>query len=61
MCEGSEHGDGTTGRRGLRSLFTNWREYDAPLTTKLRLSLRNGWIRWRTGSLCCGNDGEPGC
>ena len=40
---------------------SNWREYDAPFATKLRLVLRNYWIRARTLSNCCGNDGEPGC
>lgn len=39
----------------------NWRDYDAPLSTKLRLYARNNWIKIRTLSGCCGNHGEPGC
>lgn len=39
----------------------NWRDYDAPLKTKLRLYARNNWIKVRTLSSCCGNHGEPGC
>ena len=39
----------------------NWRDYDAPLGTKLRLYARNNWIKIRTFSGCCGNHGEPGC
>jgi hypothetical protein len=48
-------------RPSLRSSVTNWREYDAPFRTKLRLLLRNNWKKVRTHSNCCGNDGEPGC
>ena len=54
---------------GLRRFVTdffvepalNWRDYDAPFSTKLRLALRNNWIKIRTLSSCCGNNGEPGC
>lgn len=51
--------------RYSRSFFTNWREYDAPLSRKLGLTVRN---RARTmkrmmtgGQGCCGHPGEPGC
>ncbi len=44
-----------------RAIFTNWREYDAPFQTKLRLALRNTWIKVRHRQSCCGNGGEPGC
>jgi hypothetical protein len=45
----------------VRAFFTNWSTYDAPVTTKLALALKN-----RTRALvsvrgCCGNHGEPGC
>ena len=39
----------------------NWRDYDAPFATKLRLFTRNYWMKMRTLSMCCGNHGEPGC
>ena len=46
---------------GLVEPVSNWRDYDAPFTTKLRLFVRNMWIKASTRSLCCGNHGEPGC
>ena len=48
-------------RPSFGNVATNWREYDAPFGTKLRLLLRNNWEKLRSGSNCCGNDGEPGC
>lgn len=48
-------------RQSFGNTITNWREYDAPFATKLRLLLRNNWRKIRTRSSCCGNDGEPGC
>ena len=39
----------------------NFREYDAPLPTKLRLALSNTLIKLRTRSSCCGHLGQPGC
>ena len=59
MCE-----PGSSGHRGRGSfgeLISNWREYDAPAGTKLRLAARNYLLRLKNRSLCCGNDGEPGC
>ena len=44
-----------------RIAYLNFRRYDAPLSVRLRLFLRNNWIKARTLSLCCGNLGEPGC
>ena len=46
---------------GFRTSYLNIRDYDAPLSVKLRLVWRNNWIKARTLSLCCGNLGEPGC
>jgi len=49
-------------RRGTPAEFiANWRSFDAPVHQKLRLALRNTWIKLRTRSDCCGNLGEPGC
>ena len=45
----------------FRALITNFREYDAPLATKIRLALRNTAIKLRQRSSCCGHPGEPGC
>ena len=39
----------------------NWRESDASFTDKLRMSVRNNFIKLRTRKNCCGNYGEPGC
>lgn len=53
--------DGGGGNRSPRAVFSNWRDYDAPFGTKLRLALRNSWIKLRHAQSCCGNAGEPGC
>jgi len=46
-------------RERVRGFFTNWSTYDAPVTTKLRLTARNRLkAKWHG---CCGNHGEPGC
>jgi hypothetical protein len=43
----------------VRDYIRNWRESDAPLGAKLRLTARN---RLRAlGRGCCGHPGEPGC
>jgi len=48
-------------RRGTaRETLENLRQ-PMPLCRKLRLFLRNNWIKLRTRSDCCGNHGEPGC
>ena len=45
----------------IRASLRNFREYDAPLATKLRLLVRNNLIKARTRQSCCGNHGQPGC
>jgi hypothetical protein len=47
-------------RGTLQESLENLRQ-PMPLGNKLRLFLRNNWIKIRTGSSCCGNYGEPGC
>jgi hypothetical protein len=42
-----------------RWFFTNWRASDAPLSTKLALTVKNRIRALRHG--CCGNHGQPGC
>jgi hypothetical protein len=46
-------------RQRTRWFFTNWRESDAPLGTKLALTVKNRVRALRHG--CCGNHGQPGC
>jgi hypothetical protein len=48
-------------RRHARQFFTNWREYDAPLPTKLALTVRNRVTATFSRAQCCGHLGEPGC
>jgi hypothetical protein len=48
-------------RPSLRASFANWRSYEAPFLTKLRMAARNNWTKVRTRRNCCGNNGEPGC
>jgi hypothetical protein len=48
-------------RRHSAQFFTNWREYDAPLLTKLGLTVRNRLKATFSRRQCCGNLGQPGC
>jgi hypothetical protein len=48
-------------RQSIGNFATNWGRDDLSFGQKLRLQLKNTWIRVRTRSNCCGNDGEPGC
>jgi hypothetical protein len=48
-------------RRYASGFFTNWRTFDAPLSTKLWLTLRNRTKAVVTLRGCCGHHGEPGC
>lgn len=48
-------------RPSLGQVLSNWREYEAPLATKLRMAVANNWRKLRRRSNCCGNDGQPGC
>lgn len=41
--------------------FTNWREYDAPFSTKLALGARNRLRATFSREQCCGHPGQPGC
>ena len=46
-------------RDRVRGFFTNWSTYDAPVTTKLRLTAKNRLkAKWHG---CCGTHGQPGC
>ena len=60
MCPNHKPQAPTDWRVGLRNSFTNWNQ-PLPTRTKLRLLAGNLTIRVRTGSNCCGHDGEPGC
>jgi hypothetical protein len=59
MAEDPTAGDHANLARRARWFFTNWRESDAPLPTKLALTLRNRFRALWHG--CCGNHGQPGC
>ena len=48
-------------RLHVRNFFTNWREYEAPVTTKLALVFRNRLKATFSRRQCCGNLGQPGC
>jgi hypothetical protein len=45
----------------LGAVLSNWKTYDAPFGTKLRLTFTNNWTKLRTRQNCCGNPGQPGC
>lgn len=44
-----------------RNFFTNWREYEGPLWTKLGLTFRNRVRALFSRAQCCGHPGQPGC
>jgi len=48
-------------RPSLRVSIANFRDYDAPLSEKLKLLVSNNLTKIRTRSSCCGNHGQPGC
>ena len=48
-------------RQHARAFFTNWRECDAPVPTKLALTVRNRLKATFSRRQCCGNLGQPGC
>lgn len=48
-------------RRHGGRFVTNWRDYDAPWSTKLRLGVRNRLKATFSRRQCCGNLGQPGC
>ena len=41
--------------------WKNFRDYDAPCATKVRMAIANNLKKARTRSSCCGNHGQPGC
>lgn len=45
----------------IRTFFRNFRTYDAPFTTKVRMAVANNLTKVRTRKDCCGNLGQPGC
>lgn len=65
MCDGGHHDSNSPqkprGRPRPGNVISNWNSYEASFGTKLRLALRNAWIRVYRRSDCCGNDGQPGC
>lgn len=48
-------------RARTRSFFSNWKTYEAPIATKLWLTLRNRVRTVVTLKGCCGHAGQPGC
>ena len=47
--------------QSMRQSWENFRAYDAPFATKVRMVLSNNLKKARTRSSCCGNHGQPGC
>jgi hypothetical protein len=45
----------------FRVSLANFRDYDAPFTTKVKMAAANNLKKLRTRSNCCGNHGQPGC
>jgi hypothetical protein len=40
---------------------SNWKTYDAPFATKVRMVVSNNLTKIRKRQDCCGNHGQPGC
>jgi hypothetical protein len=51
------HGRGAS----TTQFFTNWRDYEGPITKKLGLTVRNRFLALGLLKGCCGHPGEPGC
>ena len=51
----------TEEKPSARTALQLFRTYDAPLPAKLRMVVRNNFIKMRTRKNCCGHNGEPGC
>jgi len=47
--------------QGIRQSIRNFREYDAPFLTKMRMVVGNNMTKLRTRKDCCGNFSQPGC
>jgi hypothetical protein len=47
--------------QGFKISLQNFRDYDAPFATKVRMAIANNLKKARTHSSCCGNHGQPGC
>jgi hypothetical protein len=45
----------------VRNFFTNWSSYDAPIPTKVALTVKNRAKATFSRGQCCGNHGQPGC
>jgi hypothetical protein len=48
-------------REELKASWENFRDYDAPLTTRVRMAVANSVKKAHTRQSCCGNPGQPGC
>lgn len=48
-----------------KDFFTNWADWDGPLSEKIWLTLKNRTVSVgrliSKGRSCCGHYGEPGC
>lgn len=54
MCE-ERHGP------SLRAVFSNWKNSDAPFWDKVKMALKNNYIKFKKRQNCCGNPGQVGC
>lgn len=45
----------------LNAVLSNWKVSKAPPGKKIKMALKNNWLKFRRGKPCCGNHGEVGC
>jgi hypothetical protein len=48
-------------RPNIRHSLQNWKDYEGSFAQKLKLTLKNEFLKARHLKNCCGNAGEPGC
>jgi hypothetical protein len=58
MCE---PGNRPSSKPSVGAMLSNWKTYEGPFASKLRLAVSNNLVKLRTRQSCCGNYGQPGC
>ena len=45
----------------MGAMVSNWKSYEGPFSTKVRLAVFNNLLKVRKRENCCGHHGQPGC
>lgn len=60
MCE-KKHEKRTYKHPSLKVIFSNWNNSDKPISEKVKMAVKNNFLKIKRGKSCCGNHGEVGC